>query len=87
MTKDLIISKSRKQSESNSEKTESYYYSTNETEKEIKPKERNEFIYFTPISYEKKNYVPSTPRKKRAPNENNEFTLIGRNLLSEFESL
>ena len=87
MTKDLIISKSRKQSESNSEKTESYYYSTNETEKDPKTKERNEFLYFTPISYDKKNYVPSTPRKKRAPNENNDFTLIGRNLLSEFESL
>ena len=66
MTKDLIISKSRKQSESNSEKTESYYYSTNETEKDIKPKERNEFIYFTPISYEKKKLCSVNAKKEKS---------------------
>ena len=89
MAKDLSVSKSGKKSESNLDKSETLYFSTNETEKNIKTKEENEFLYFTPIPKEKKQYIPSTPRKPRQSNQNKDIDLtkVGRNLLSEFESL
>ena len=49
-------------------------------------KNSNKFIYSTPISFEKKNYLPSTP-KKRENKENEDYIVGGRDLSKLFESL
>ena len=53
---------------------------------EIKNKISNEFIYKTPISFEKRYYFPSTPKKKEIC-QDEEMTTQGRNLSKLFESL
>ena len=46
----------------------------------------NKFIYSTPISSEKKNYLPSTPKKKESK-ENDVYIVKGRDLSKLFETL
>ena len=55
-------------------------------EREIKNKILNEYIYKTPIPFEKKSYFPSTPKKKENCNDE-EISTQGRNLTQLFESL
>ena len=49
-------------------------------------KSSNKFIYSTPISFEKKNYFPSTPKKIKIK-ENEDSVVRGRDLSKLFESL
>ena len=49
-------------------------------------KASNEFFYSTPISFEKRNYIPSTP-KKIVKKENDDFVVMGKDLSKLFESL
>ncbi len=55
-------------------------------EREIKNKISNEFIYKTPIPFEKKYYFPSTPKKKENYKDV-EIPIQGINFTKLFESL
>lgn len=49
---------------------------------------KNQFIYYTPISKEKiKCYFPSTPKKLKENKEEDESDIKGKNLLFIFESM
>ncbi len=70
-----------------SEKTIISKYSNEKERKDIFEDEK--FLYFTPISNEKKRrFIPSTPQKERYDKENNiTINIKGKNLLSIFESM
>ena len=53
---------------------------------EIQDNISNEFVYFTPISFEKKVYFPPTP-KKQEKDENLYFVVKGRNLSELFANI
>ncbi len=60
--------------------------SPNKTER--KNINKNQFIYYTPISKEKiKCYFPSTPKKLKENKEEDESDIKGKNLLFIFESM
>ena len=53
-----------------SENSKDFYDISNMTERKEESNISNEFIYFTPISFEKKqDYVPSTPKKTKRESE------------------
>ena len=94
MTKDEINLDNKKETKNHLEKNEIKVTSQNSNSKntsfssnETKIENINNFLYFTPISYEKKKYIPSTPRKMKENNKNEELVVLGRNLLDLFESL
>ena len=70
-----------------SEKTNISNYSNEKHSKEFS--ENENYLYFTPISKEKKRrFIPSTPKKAQNEEEKNiTFNVRGKNLLSIFESM
>ena len=76
------------------EKFEIIIFSENGITKEINKRENNnvnkklnKFIYSTPISFEKYNYLPSTPKKRDNKDNDDNYIVRGRDLSKLFESL
>ena len=69
----------------NTTSTDNSENSTNNHKPQIN-KEKIEYEYYTPMKKIKK-IIPTTPKKEKSSNENRHLPIIGKNLLSIFESL
>ena len=69
----------------NTTSTDNSENSTNNNKPPIN-KTRIEYEYYTPMKKIKK-IIPTTPKKKKSSHENRDLPIIGKNLLSIFESI
>ena len=85
--REIKTSLKEKEIKATSEISHSEDTSFNSNENETETKNKKQLLYFTPISYQKKIYTPSTPQKIKESGEKEEIIVFGRNLLQLFESL